>query len=67
VKLADALSTDAFPIAAALAAGCDAFLTNDAALKRVSELRVLVLEELMMESVAEAKDNEPDIDAGTTR
>jgi len=59
--------TDAFPIAAALAAGCDAFLTNGAALKRVSELRVLVLEELMMESVAEAKDNEPDIDAGTTR
>jgi len=37
---------DALQIAAALAAGCDAFLTNDAALKRVSELRVLVLEEL---------------------
>jgi predicted nucleic acid-binding protein len=29
--------TDAFQIAAALTAGCDAFLTNDAVLKRVSE------------------------------
>ena len=31
---------DALQIATALAAGCEAFLTNDAALKRVSELRV---------------------------
>ncbi len=38
--------TDAFQVAVALAAGSDAFLTNDAALKRVSELRVLVLDEL---------------------
>ncbi|MBI1928263.1 PIN domain-containing protein [Candidatus Poribacteria bacterium] len=38
--------TDAFQIAAALAAGCDAFLTNDNALKRVSELTILVLDEL---------------------
>jgi predicted nucleic acid-binding protein len=38
--------TDAFQIAAALAAGCDAFLTNDAALKRVTELSVLVLDDL---------------------
>jgi predicted nucleic acid-binding protein len=38
--------TDAFQVAAAFAAGSDAFLTNDAALKRVGELRVLVLEEL---------------------
>ncbi len=37
---------DAFQIAAALAAGCDAFLTNDGALKRVAELTILVLEEL---------------------
>jgi predicted nucleic acid-binding protein len=37
---------DAFQVAAALAAGCDAFLTNDAALKRVSELTILVLDEL---------------------
>jgi predicted nucleic acid-binding protein len=38
--------TDAFQIAAALAAGCDAFLTNDLGLKRVRELPVLVLDEL---------------------
>jgi predicted nucleic acid-binding protein len=37
---------DAFQIAAALVAGCEAFLTNDAALKRVTELRVLALDEL---------------------
>jgi len=38
--------TDAFQIAAALAAGCDAFLTNDLRLKRVQELAILVLDEL---------------------
>lgn len=38
--------TDAFQFAAALAAGCDAFLTNDAALKRVTELTGLVPEDL---------------------
>ncbi len=37
---------DAFQIAAAIAAGCDAFLTNDAALKRVTEIAILVLDEL---------------------
>ena len=37
---------DAIQIAAALSAGCEAFLTNDAALKRVTELRVLTLDEL---------------------
>jgi predicted nucleic acid-binding protein len=37
---------DALQIATALAVGCGAFLTNDARLKRVSELRVLVLDEL---------------------
>ncbi|MGH9838318.1 MAG: type II toxin-antitoxin system VapC family toxin [Blastocatellia bacterium] len=41
LKLADSIQ-----IAAAIAAGCDAFLTNDAALKRVSEITVLVLDEL---------------------
>lgn len=40
--------TDAFQIAVALASGCDAFLTNDAALKRVREITVLVLDELEM-------------------
>ncbi len=38
--------TDAFQIAAALATGCDAFLTNDAMLKRVTELSVLILNDL---------------------
>ena len=38
--------TDAFQIAAALVAGCDAFLTNDLDLKRVVELPILVLDEL---------------------
>lgn len=37
---------DALQIAAALAAGCQAFLTNDLALRRVTALRVLVLDEL---------------------
>ncbi|MFB2977929.1 type II toxin-antitoxin system VapC family toxin [Microseira sp. BLCC-F43] len=37
---------DAFQIAIALAANCEAFLTNDVILRRVTELRVLVLDEL---------------------
>lgn len=37
---------DAFQIATALATGCDTFLTNDAQLKRVSDLRVVVISEL---------------------
>jgi len=37
---------DAFQIAAALASGGDAFLTSDSTLKRVTELRVLVLDAL---------------------
>ncbi|NJL81040.1 MAG: type II toxin-antitoxin system VapC family toxin [Nostocaceae cyanobacterium CSU_2_110] len=37
---------DALQIAAALIADCQAFLTNDEALKRVRELRVLVVGEL---------------------
>ena len=37
---------DAFQAAVALAAGCDAFLTNDATLKRVTELTVIVLNEV---------------------
>ena len=37
---------DALQLAAVLSAGCQAFLTNDAALQRVTELRVLVLDEL---------------------
>lgn len=37
---------DALQVAAAIIAGCEAFLTNDAALKRVTKLRVLVVCEL---------------------
>jgi predicted nucleic acid-binding protein len=37
---------DAFQVAAALAAGRGAFLTNDLGLKRVRELPILVLDEL---------------------
>ena len=37
--------TDAFQVAVALAANCEAFLTNDAMLKRVTELQILVLDD----------------------
>jgi len=37
---------DAIHIATAMIAGCDAFLTNDLDLKRVQEIRVLVLDDL---------------------
>ena len=40
---------DAFQAAAALVAGCDAFLTNDVMLKRVVELNVIVLGEFSAE------------------
>lgn len=37
---------DCIQVATALAAGCDALLTNDAAFKRVVELPILVLDDL---------------------
>lgn len=37
---------DALQVATAITAGCEAFLTNDAALQRVTELRILVLDQL---------------------
>jgi predicted nucleic acid-binding protein len=37
---------DVLQLAVALEAGCQAFLTNDRALQRVTELRVLVLDDL---------------------
>jgi predicted nucleic acid-binding protein len=40
---------DAFQIAVAIHTGCDAFLTNDLGIKRVTKLRVLVLDELELE------------------
>ena len=39
---------DALQIAAALLTGCQAFLTNDTTLQRVTDLRVLVLTELSL-------------------
>lgn len=38
---------DAFQVAAALHSGCEGFLTNDLALGRVGEVRVIVLETLI--------------------
>jgi predicted nucleic acid-binding protein len=43
---------DALHVATALAAQCDAFLTNDAAIRRVTELRVLLLDELEVDQPA---------------
>jgi predicted nucleic acid-binding protein len=43
--------TDALQVAVALLSGCDAFLTNDATLKRVKGLNVIVLDEI--EALAE--------------
>ena len=40
---------DALQVATALDAGCDALLTNDLGLKRVAEMRVLVLDELELD------------------
>lgn len=37
---------DALQIATAMEAGCEAFLTNDSQLKRIPDLRVLVISEL---------------------
>lgn len=37
---------DALHIASAIAAACNAFLTNDLALKRVTEIRVITLDDL---------------------
>jgi predicted nucleic acid-binding protein len=37
---------DALHVASALVAGCDAFLTNDSGIKRVTEITVLILDEL---------------------
>lgn len=40
---------DALHVATALESHCDAFLTNDQGMKRVTELRVLVLDELELD------------------
>jgi predicted nucleic acid-binding protein len=41
--------TDAIQISTAVTAQCDAFLTNDKQLKRVPDIRVLVVEELTLQ------------------
>lgn len=40
---------DALHIATAIEAGCEAFLTNDLTLKRVTEIRILILDELELD------------------
>ncbi len=40
---------DALHLATALSSGCDAFLTNDLGLKRVTKIKVLVLDELELD------------------
>jgi predicted nucleic acid-binding protein len=42
---------DAILIATAIMAGCDAFLTNDKRLKQVTEIKVLVLEDLELDPI----------------
>lgn len=41
---------DAFQVAAAIHAGCDAFLTNDLGMRRVQEIPVLVLDSLQLDN-----------------
>jgi predicted nucleic acid-binding protein len=45
---------DALHLATALDAGCDAFLTNDLGLKRVTDLRILVLDDLELDDPEDA-------------
>lgn len=45
---------DALHLATALSTGCDAFLTNDFALQRVTDLPVLVLDALDLDPTADA-------------
>jgi predicted nucleic acid-binding protein len=50
---------DALQLAAALSAGCQAFLTNDKTLKRVTELRILLLDDLAEATEREGSAEEP--------
>ena len=45
---------DALQVAAAKTANCQVFLTNDKALKRVEDVKVLVLDELVFKQEDEA-------------
>jgi predicted nucleic acid-binding protein len=42
------LTPDALHVATAIVSGCHAFLTNDVGLKRVSEIPILILDELQL-------------------
>jgi len=46
---------DAIQVATTLESGCQAFLTNDLGIKRVTELRVLVLDELELDPPQKAE------------
>lgn len=48
---------DALDVATAIEMGCDAFLTNDAGIKRVTELHVLILNEIELDPDPEADDS----------
>ena len=41
---------DALQVATAMDTGCDAFLTNDKALRRVTDLSILILDELEIDT-----------------
>ncbi|MEP7285879.1 MAG: type II toxin-antitoxin system VapC family toxin [Chloroflexota bacterium] len=43
---------DAIQVATALESGCQAFLTNDFGIKRVTELRILVLDDLELDPLS---------------
>jgi predicted nucleic acid-binding protein len=43
---------DALQLASTIQQRCDAFLTNDAGLKRVQEIRVLLIEELELSDLS---------------
>lgn len=44
---------DALHVASAVLTGCDAFLTNDTSFERITEIRILVLNELELDSPSE--------------
>ncbi|MFH1085193.1 MAG: type II toxin-antitoxin system VapC family toxin [Chloroflexota bacterium] len=46
----DLTLTDSFQLATCLISGCDAFLTNDRELRRVTEVNVLILSEMRMDA-----------------
>ena len=48
---------DALHLATAITTGCQAFLTNDKALKRVTEIPVLVLDELELDNEAQGPES----------